>query len=95
MHINPVSSESGSYVTRITDKKSLDSFSSCLKTCDWLTTSSKNDPAESFNAFLAEFSDHYNKHFPVKMTKCIGTRRYNNLWITKGLRKSSKTKELL
>ena len=95
MHINTVSSESGSYVTRIIDKKSLDSFSSCLKTCDWLTTLSKNDPAESFKAFLAEFSDHYNKHFPVKMTKRIGTRRYNNLWITKGLRKSSKTKEFL
>ena len=95
MHINTVSSETDSYATRTIRKKSLESFSRSLKTCDWLTTLSKNDPAESFKAFFAEFSDHYAKSFPGKMTKCKSTRRSDNLWITKGLRKSSKTKEVL
>ena len=59
---------------------------------DGLLTLSKNDPTESYTAFFQEFFELYDKFFAMKKYK---SKRPNNLWISKGLKKSSKTKEIL
>ncbi|XP_065658746.1 uncharacterized protein LOC136083274 [Hydra vulgaris] len=48
----------------------------------------------AYNLFINIFLDHYNKHFPVE-EKEIKLKYLNCPWITKGIRKSSKTKQKL
>ena len=78
--------------TRIITKKSLEAFCYEIEKCDWQSTLSKNDPTESYTAFFKDFFELYDKFFPMKKYK---SKRSNNLWISKGLKKSSKTKEVL
>ena len=80
------------YTTRIITKKSLEAFCCKIKNCDRHSTLSKNDPTESYTAFFKEFFELYDKFLPMKKYK---SKRPNNLWISKGLKKSSKTKEIL
>ena len=87
--------KSDDYTTRKITNKSLESFSSKLQNCDWQSTLSKNDPTESYAAFLKEFFELYDKFFPMKKYKSKNANRSNNLWISRGLKKSSKTKEVL
>ena len=79
-------------ITRIITKKSLEAFCCKFKNCDWQSTLSKNDPTESYTAFFKDFFELYDKFFSMKKYK---SKRSNNLWITKGLKQSSKTKEVL
>ena len=88
----PKTSMAEDYTTRIITKKSLEAFCCKIKNCDWHSTLSKNDPTESYTAFFKEFFELYDKFFPMKKYK---SKRPNNLWISKGLKKSSKTKEIL
>ena len=76
--------------TRIITNKSLEAFCCEIEKCDWQSTLTKNDPTESYTAFFKDFFELYDKFFPMKKYK-----RSNNLWISKGLKKSSKTKEVL
>ena len=79
-------------IIRIITKKSLEAFCCKIKNCDWQSTLSKNDPTESYTAFFKDFFELYDKFFPMKKYK---SKRSNNLWITKGLKQLSKTKEVL
>lgn len=74
---------------------SLESFSSKLQSCDWQSTLSKKDPTEPYAAFIKEFFELYNKSFPMKKYRSKNTKRTHNPWISRGLKKSSKTKEIL
>ena len=76
--------------TQIITKESLEAFCCEIENCNWQSTLSKNDPTESYTAFFKDFFELYDKFFPMKKYK-----RSNNLWISKGLKKSSKTKEVL
>ena len=92
---SPVILNSGSYKTRKIGKKSLELFAYKIKNCDWQSTLSKINPTESYESFFKEFFEIYDKFFPLKTYKTKNIKRDNNLWITRGLIKSSKTKEKL
>ena len=83
------------YSARKITNMSLESFSSKLQSCDWQSTLSKKDPTEPYAAFIKEFFELYNKSFPMKKYRSKNTKRTHNPWISRGLKKSSKTKEIL
>ena len=87
--------ESNRYSTRKISTKSLESFSRKLQSFDWRSVLSKNDPTESYTVFLEEFFGLYDRFFPIKNNKSNSSKRSNNQWISKGLKKSSKRKEAL
>ena len=91
----PEISNSGSYTTRKISKKSLDVFAHKIKSFDWQSTLSRNNPPESYESFFKEFFEIYDYYFPLKKYKSKNIKRDNNLWISRGLMKSSKTKEKL
>lgn len=84
-----------SYTTRKIGKKCLELFAEKIKNCDWQSTLSKSNPTESYESFFKEFFEIYDNFFPIKKYKSKNIKRYNNLWISRGLIKSSKTKEKL
>ena len=91
-----VISNSGSYTTGKISKKSLELFANKIKSCDWQSTlSKKKHPTESHESFFKEFFELYNYFFPLKKYKSKNINRDNNLWISRGLIKSTKTKEKL
>ena len=51
----PVIPNSGSYTIRKIGIKSLELFANKIKGCDWQSTLSKNNPAESYESFFKEF----------------------------------------
>ena len=83
------------YTTRIITNSSLESFAQKLQQCDWQSTLSESDPIVSYEAFVKEFFGQYDKCFPIKKIKSKNAKRSENVWISIGLRKSSKTKEKL
>ena len=86
---------SSKFISRLITQSSLDSFTDKLKKIDWITTIQENDPTKSLQAFLKILCELYDKYFPVKISKRSNIKRLNNSWISKGLKKSSKTKERL
>ena len=52
---------------------------------------SKNDPTESFTAFIKDFFELYDRFFPMKKYK---SKRSNNLWISNGLKNHQKQKKV-
>lgn len=89
------SSDQGSYKTRVIKQSSLRSFYNYLKTCKWNTTMKEIDPQKSMEIFLTDFLKLYDKYFPLREVKLRNGNREKNVWITKGFKKSSRTKEKL
>ena len=89
LHKYPKKTKPDDYTARKITNKSLEFFSSKLQSCDWQSMLSKNDPTESYPAFLKEFFELYNKSFPIKKYQAKNTTRTNNPWISSGLKKSS------
>lgn len=87
--------ESNHYSTRKISTKSLESFSRELQSFDWRSVLSKNDPTELYTVFLEEFFGLYDRFFPIKNHKLNSSKRSNNQWITRGLKKSLKRKDAL
>ena len=75
--------------TRIITKKSPEAFCCEIENCDWQSTLSKNNPTESYTTFIKDFFELYDKFFPMKKYK---SKRSNNLWISKGLKKIIKNR---
>ena len=86
----PEISNSGSYTTRKISKKSLDVFAHKIKSFDWQSTLSENNPTESYESFFKEFFEMYDYYFPLKKYKSKNIKRDNNLWISRGLMKPKK-----
>ena len=80
--------------TRIITKSSLESFANKLQTVDWQQMLSLNDPAESFKTFWEVFFMLYTI-ITFQLTVQEKNKSKLNNWITKGLKKSTSTKERL
>ena len=59
----PVITNSGSYSTRKIGIKSLELFANKIKSCDWQSTLSKNNPTESYESFFKDFFEIYDYFF--------------------------------
>ena len=86
---------SGSHITRKISIKSLELFAKKIKSCNWQSTLSKNNPTESYVSFFKEFFKIYDYFFPLKKYKSNNIKIDNNLWISRGLKNSTKRKEKL
>ena len=80
----PVIPNSGSHITRRISVKSLELFANKIKSCNWQSTLSKNNPTESYESFFKEILEIYDYFFPLKKCKSNNIKRDNNLWISRG-----------
>ena len=76
------------------NEKNIQNFHFLLENINWDQFLPSNAPNEAYNNFLKIFSDLYDIAFPKKEIE-IKSKYLNTLWITIGLRKSSKRKQRL
>ena len=81
------------YKRTINDKK-IEAFLQNLYQYDWDTIKTDQDANEAYNNFIATFCTIYDTFFPMNKMK-IKTKDLESPWITKGIKKSSKKKQLL
>ena len=73
---------------------SVEKFKCKLRTVIWDSIKNSSDTNKAYNNFFKIFSSLYDECFPKKKIK-LKPQKYNNPWITKGIKKSSKRKEKL
>ena len=73
---------------------SIQEFREILFEVDWGNLYSISNPSDAYEYFLKVFSSIYNLAFPLK-TFSVKRKTLQNLWMTKGLLKSSKRKQKL
>ena len=61
-----------------------------LRTVSWDSIRNSFDMNKAYENFTEIFSSLYDKYFPKKKIK-LKPQKYNNLWITKGIKKSLKS----
>ena len=69
-------------------------FKSNLYQYDWDTIKTHQDANEAYKNFISIFCSIYDNFFPMKKLK-IKTEDLEGLWITKGIKKSSKKEQRL
>ena len=65
-----------------------------LRAVSWDSVTKFSDTNNAYNNFIEIFSSLYDDCFPKKEIK-LKPQKYNNPWITKGIKKSSKRKPTL
>ena len=90
------STKSESIVVRDFKDKHVNNFSSSLERVDWENLD-KSDANSAYESFVNKFSQVYNKNIPTKtiQLKSRVQKSCRNLWLTKGLLKSIRTKAKL
>ena len=73
---------------------SVEKFKYKLRTVSWDSITNSSDTNKAFDNFIEFFSSLYDEGFPKKKIK-LKAQKYNNPWITKGIKKSSKRKQRL
>ena len=73
---------------------SVEKFKYKLRTVSWNSIRNSSDTNRAYDNFIEVFSSRYDECFPKKKIK-IKPQKYNNPWITKGIKKSSKRKQKL
>ena len=73
---------------------SVEKFKYKLRTVSWDSITNSSDTNKAYDNFIEIFSPLYDKCFPKKKIK-LKPQKYNNPWITKGIKKSSKRKQKL
>ena len=73
----------------------LNNFKTRLSQVNWTALLNDNDPNDSYNIFLSEYSRLYNLCFPLKSLKVKNCKRLNSPWITKSLLISVRKKNKL
>ena len=73
---------------------SLEKFKCKLRTVSWDCITNSSDTNKAYDNFIEIFSSLYDECFPRKKIK-LKPQNYNNPWITKGIKKSSKRKQKL
>ena len=73
---------------------SVEKFKCKLRTVSWDTMTNSSDTNKAYDNFIEIFSSLYDERFPKKKIK-LKPQKYNNPWITKGIKKSSKRKQKL
>ena len=79
---------------RTINEKKIEAFLQNLYQCDWDTIKTDQDANEAYNNFISTFCTIYDTFFPINKMK-IKTKDLESPWITKGIKKSSKKKQLL
>ena len=69
-------------------------FKQALFETSWDSIKNLKEPNEAYNNFLDIFTELYQKHFPIRKIK-IKPKRAPSPWITNGIAKSSKRKQML
>ena len=65
-----------------------------LRNVSWDSITNSSDTNKAYENFIELFSSLYDRCFPKKKIK-LKPQKYNNPWITKGIKKSSKRKQKL
>ena len=73
---------------------SVEKFKYKLRTISWDSITNSSDTNKAYDNFIEIFSSLYDECFPKKKIK-LKPRKYNNPWITKGIKKLSKRKQKL
>ena len=73
---------------------SAEKFKYKLWTVSWDSITNSSDTNKAYDNFIKIFSSLYDKCFPKNKIK-LKPQKYNNPWITKGVKKSSKRKQKL
>ena len=73
---------------------SVEKFKYKLRTVSWDSITNSSDTNKAYVNFIEIFSSLYDECFPKKKIK-LKPQKYNNPWITKGIKKSSKRKQKL
>ena len=73
----------------------LNNFKTRLSQVNWTALLNDNEPNDSYNIFLSEYSRLYNLCFPLKSLKVKNCKRLNSPWITKSLLISVRKKNKL
>ena len=81
-------------LTRTINEMSVENFKNFLFSTDWNDVLGKTITNESYDQFIKKFSLVYDDCFPIKV-KEIKIKNPLSLWVTKGIKKSSKRKPKL
>ena len=73
---------------------SVEKFKYKLCTVSWDSITNSSDTNKAYDNFIEVFSSLYDEYFPKKKIK-LKPQKYNNPWITKEIKKSTKRKEKL
>ena len=73
---------------------SVEKFKCKLCNVSWDSITNSSDTNKAYENFIEIFSSLYDRCFPKKKIK-LKPQKYNNPWITKGIKKSSKRKQKL
>ena len=73
---------------------SVEKFKYKLRTVSWDSITNSSDTDKAYDKFIEIFSSLYDDCFPKKKIK-LKPQKYNNPWITKEIKKSSKRKQKL
>ena len=68
---------------------SVEKFKYKLHIVSWDSITNSSDTNKAYDNFVEIFSSLYDEYFPKKKIK-LKPQKYNNPWITKGMKKSSK-----
>ena len=83
------------YVTfRDKNANNMAAFKAELQTVNWDDVTGHNDPNSAYETFLSKCTASYNKCFPLKKVKARNVH-LNKSWLSKGLLKSMKRKNIL
>ena len=75
-------------------KNNINKFKAELGKLTWLNVTQCLNANIAYNNFFSSFKDLYDKHFPLQKVK-INQKNQQKPWITRGIVKSSKTKQKL
>ena len=78
------------FIKRDINENSIKYFKSILNSVDWNLITQTSTPDSSYNIFLEKFIKLYDTAFPERKVE-IKQRNLTSLWITRGLKKSSKS----
>ena len=81
-------------IKRDINKASIEHFKSVFNRIDWELVTQTSMPNDSYNIFLEKFVQIYDQAFPERKIE-IKAKNLVSLWITRGLRKSSRKKQRL
>lgn len=82
-------------VSRHINAENIDKLMIDLSQEDWTDVAQNNDPNESYNIFYNKLYNLYNKALPIKTNTSGVTKFQQKPWLTKGIQKSLKSKNML
>ena len=93
---SPTKTSKPNYISyrKITDQALLN-FNTSLESETWEKVYNCNNPNLSYQNFISIFTSHFNTNLPIKTVRFNRFKHKLEPWITKGLLKSSKTKQKL